>query len=178
MNKLLDSSPDEQLVRSAQAGERAAFESLFERVLPALYNRLRTQLPPEAVEDVAQEVCIAALNGIKRFRARSSFRTWIIGIARHKVADYYRRRSRHPEMTPLDEDIKDPAGYHNGWRERARVRIALGRLPDHYQEVLILRFTEGLPFNEVARTLEISLEAAKSRYRRAVAAVARELGED
>ena len=171
------SESDEALVKRAQAGDRTAFERLCERALPTVYNRLRAQLPPEAVEDVSQEVFIAALQGIKRYRARSTFRTWISGIARHKVADYYRQRNRRPETTPLDGELNDPA-EHDTWQERATVRIALQGLPDHYQEVLLLRFSEGLPFSEVAQALDISLEAAKSRYRRAVTAVAREMGEE
>lgn len=171
------SESDEVLVKRAQAGNRTAFEVLCKRALPAIYNRLRALLPPEAVEDVSQEVCIAAIRGISRYKARSSFRTWISGIARHKVADYYRQRARRPETTPLDGELNDPA-EHDNWQERTMVRIALGRLPDHYQEVLLLRFAEGLPFSEVAQALDISLEAAKSRYRRAVTAVAREMGEE
>ena len=85
---------DETLARRAQTGDRAAFEELCDRVLPALYNRLRAQLPPEAVEDTVQEVCIAVMKGIRRFRARSTFRTWVAAIARHKAADYYRQRGR------------------------------------------------------------------------------------
>jgi RNA polymerase sigma-70 factor (ECF subfamily) len=168
---------DQTLVKRAQAGNRAAFEQLCDRVLPALYNRLRAQLPPEAVEDVAQEVCIAVMKGIGRFRARSSFRTWVAAIARHKAADYYRQRSREPQTTPLDLETANP-GAGDEWRERAMVRLALRRVPEHYQEVLLLRFAEGLPFDDVAGTLGISLEAAKSRYRRAVAAMAEELREE
>jgi RNA polymerase sigma-70 factor (ECF subfamily) len=168
---------DETLARKAQAGDRAAFERLCDRALPALYNRLRAQLPSDAVEDVAQEVCIAVMKGIGRFRARSTFRTWVAAIARNKVADYYRARGRRPVTTPLDPETNDPAAGIE-WQERAMVRLALRRLPDHYKEVLLLRFAEGLPFDQVARALGISLEAAKSRYRRAVAAIAGELSED
>jgi RNA polymerase sigma-70 factor (ECF subfamily) len=56
------------------------------------------------------------------------------------------------------------------------VRQALLRLPERYREVLLLRFAEGLPFQEVAQVLELSLEATKSLYRRAVAAAHKELG--
>jgi RNA polymerase sigma-70 factor (ECF subfamily) len=175
MKENLDSFSDERLAKMAQGGSRPAFEALCDRTLPTIYNRLRAVLPPEAVEDVTQEVFIAAIKGIKRYRARSSFRTWIHGIARHKVADYYRRRNRRPETTVLDGERNDPTANDN-WEERAMVRVALLRLPVHYQEMLLLRFAEGLPFDAIARTLSISLEAAKSRYRRAVAAIAQEMG--
>ncbi len=175
MSGHLNSLSDEVLARMAQKGDRAAFELLCERTLPAVYNRLRALLPPDAVEDVTQEVFLAAMRGVRRYGGRALFRTWIAGIVRHKVADYYRQRSRQPEMVPLNGKTNN-ATARDSWEERVAVRIALLHLPAHYQEVLLLRFAEGLPFIEVAQTLGISLEAAKSRYRRAVAAVAREMG--
>jgi RNA polymerase sigma-70 factor (ECF subfamily) len=174
MNENLHTLSDESLAERAQNGSQAAFEVLCSRALPGVYNRLRALLPPEAVDDVTQEVFIAAIRGIKGYRARSTFRTWINGIARHKVADHYRRQSRQPETVPLEPEMNSPI-THDTWQERAMVRIALRRVPEHYQEILLLRFAEGLPFDEVARTLSVSLEAAKSRFRRAVAAVAREM---
>jgi RNA polymerase sigma-70 factor (ECF subfamily) len=177
MSEQSDALSDQALVKMTQNGDRVAFEALCDRYLPAVYNRLRALLPPDAVEDVTQEVFLAALRGIRRYRGRSSFRTWLASIARHKVADYYRRRSRQPETVALSTERNDPAAS-DGWEERCIIRLALRRLPDHYQEVLLLRFAEGLPFDQIADTLGISLEAAKSRYRRAVAAIAQDLDEN
>jgi RNA polymerase sigma-70 factor (ECF subfamily) len=174
MSRQLDSLADEALAKMARAGDRAAFETLCERCLPAVYNRLRALLPPEAVEDVTQEVFIAATRGIRRYRGRALFRTWLAAIARHKVADFYRKRGRQPE-TNLFDGQEDSTPEPGGWEERALVRIALQRLPEHYQEILLLRFAEGMPFDHIACALGVSLEAAKSRYRRAVAAVAQEM---
>lgn len=174
MSDQADHPSDETLADKARAGDRAAFEALCDRYLTVVYNRLRALLPPEAVEDVTQEVFISAMRGIKHYSGRSSFRTWLAAVARHKVADYYRQNSRRPETTPLDAQEHDPAA-HDRWEERAIVRIALQHLPAHYQDILLLRFAEGLPFEEIACSLEITLEAAKSRYRRAVAAIAEEM---
>jgi RNA polymerase sigma-70 factor (ECF subfamily) len=167
---------DEALTERARGGDREAFEVLCERYLPVVYNRLRAKLPPEAVEDVTQGAFVAATRGIRHFRGNASFRTWILAIARHKVADYYRRRERRPETVQFNPLIDHGDSEGHGWEERAMVRMALERQPAHYQEILLLRFAEGLPFKEVAAELGISLEAAKSRYRRAVASVAEEMG--
>jgi RNA polymerase sigma-70 factor (ECF subfamily) len=168
--------PDQVLVERVQRGDRDAFEALCERYLPIVYNRLRALLPPEAVEDVTQEVFVAVLRGIQRYRGRSLFRTWLSGVIRHKVADYYRRSHRHSREIALEEGFQ--GGRADGWEEQAHVRMALYRLPARYQEVLLLRFVEGRSFSEIAEILDISLEAAKSRYRRAVRALAREMGCD
>ena len=178
MSEHPDSIPDEALAQMARVGDKAAFDTLCDRYLPVVYNRLRAKLPPEAVEDVTQQVFIGAMKGIKYYRERSSFRTWILSIARHKIADYYRSHSRQPETVPLDlgnEGEADGSERRDTWEEQVLVRITLERIPDHYQEILLLRFAEGMRFQKIARTLDISLEAAKSRYRRAVAAIAKEM---
>jgi RNA polymerase sigma-70 factor (ECF subfamily) len=177
MNRDPDSPSDETLAEKARNGDRAAFATLCDRALPHVYNRLRALLPLEAVEDVTQEVFLAALDGIRRFRGNARFRTWISGICRHKVADYYRRRSRQPEVVPLEAHSDNP-GLLREWEEQTLVRIALQRLPEQYQEVILLRMAEGMHFGDIATTLGISLEATKSRYRRAIAAMAREMGTD
>jgi RNA polymerase sigma-70 factor (ECF subfamily) len=178
MSEHPSSLPDETLARMARAGDKTAFDILCDRYLSVVYNRLRAKLPPEAVEDVTQQVFIGAVKGIKRYEERSSFRTWLLSIARHKIADYYRSHSRQPETVSFD---LNPDGEVDGceqpdvWEEQALVRVALEQLPEHYQEILLLRFAEGMRFKKIAGTLEISLEAAKSRYRRAVAAIAVEM---
>lgn len=168
---------DEALARLAQSGDRAAFETLYDRYLSPIYNRLRAMLPPEAVEDVTQEVFIAAMQSIGGYRGQASFRTWLAAIARHKVMDYYRKSSRQPATFSLDDEANDLADPSAEYEEGVLVRAVLQRLPAHYQEVLLLRFAEGMPFEQVAQTLGLSLEAAKSRYRRAIATVAQEMQE-
>lgn len=174
MNQQLKTLADEVLAQRAQKGDRAAFELLCDRSLPVVYNRLRALLPPEAVEDVTQEVFLAAVSAISHYRERASFRTWIAGIVRHKVADFYRQRGRRPvvALEVLGEGPPTPGN----WEEQAAVRLALRELPTQYQEVLLLRFVEGLSFEEIATVLDVNLEAAKSRYRRALAALGEKLG--
>jgi len=175
MSGHIDPPTDEALAKRARDGDRPAFEALCDRYLPVVYNRLRAKLPPDAVEDVTQQVFIGAMRGIRRYEERSTFRTWLLSIARHKITDYYRTQSRRPETVPLDPlETGNPSGSQarGDWEDRILVRIALERLPEHYQEILLLRFAEGMRFKTIARTLGISLEAAKSRYRRAVAAIA------
>jgi len=175
---VLDASvTDESLMERAQSGDRAAFEMLCERYLPIVYNRCRMLLPPEAVEDVTQEVFVAAMRSLHHFQGRALVRTWITAITHNKVADFYRQRNRHPATVSLDDDGIEPASE-DGWEERSAARVALRRLPTHYQEILLLRFMDGLPFDQIAETLHLSLEAVKSRYRRAVAAIAKEMKQE
>ncbi len=167
---------DETLVEMTHANDRQAFDTLCQRYLPIVYNRCRALLPPEAAEDVTQEVFIAALRGIQNFQGKSSVHTWFAAIVRNKVADYYRRQQRRPVPTFLDENMLATPAHE--WEGPERVQSALNRLSPSYQEIILLRFVEELPFKEIAAALDISLEAAKSRYRRAVTAIAQELSQE
>jgi RNA polymerase sigma-70 factor (ECF subfamily) len=123
-------------------------------------------------------VFVAVLESLPRYQGQALFRTWLSSITRNKVADFYRRRSRRPEAASLDDEATPTPATFSISEERTMVRIAVQNLPNHYQEIILLRFSEGLSFAEIAITLEISLEASKSRYRRAVAAAAQEMGLD
>ena len=162
---------DDTLAQKARFGDRAAFEILCDRYLPVVYHRLRMKLPPGAVDDVTQEVFLAAIRSIRSFRGDASFSTWLLRIAQHKIVDYYRSTGHEREATPLDAEL-ERVGMSEDWRETVAVQAALEQLPEPYQVILLLRFVEDLPFNDIAQRLGISLEAAKSRYRRAVAAIA------
>ncbi|MFC1719058.1 sigma-70 family RNA polymerase sigma factor [Candidatus Poribacteria bacterium] len=101
--------------------------------------------------------------------APTSFETWFHRIVMNKVADYHRKTSRRKEQ--LTE--KQPPRAVNPWNaanDGLIVKEILVELPEKYREVLSLKFSEGLSFTEIAEKLDLSYEATRSRYRRAVEA--------
>lgn len=60
----------------------------------------------ELAEDVVQDTLLAALQGAARFDGRSSLKTWLTGILKHKIVDAIRRRTKEPVVTPLDDEIQ------------------------------------------------------------------------
>src|SRR5436853_5170172 len=68
------------------------------------YVRRRVMPRPEAVEDLVQETFLAAWQNLEKFRGEAGLRSWLLGIARHKVEDYYRRRLREAEWPQLDDE--------------------------------------------------------------------------
>ncbi len=169
---------DETLVDQMQNGEWEAFEVLYQRYLPRVYNRLRALIPQEDVEDTTQEVFLAVVRSLSSFEKDSAFSTWLYAIVNHKVSDYYRRRGKR-ENVERSLDLQEARLLSRdpwpGVEDRTIVGQVLLGLPERYQEVLLLRFAEGLPFKEVAQALDLSLEATKSLYRRAIAAAHKEL---
>jgi RNA polymerase sigma-70 factor, ECF subfamily len=163
---------DSELVQSAQHGKLEAFTMLYERYLPMVNNRVRYVVPPEDVEDVTQEVFISAIRSIKSFRGEAKFGTWLRTLTIRQVADYYRRRKR--PTTPLDENLHaphDPASTD----EAILLRQAFKKLPEQYREILLLRFAEDMPFNEIACLQGRNIESVKSLFRRAVAALQKQV---
>ncbi|HNT23067.1 MAG TPA: RNA polymerase sigma factor [Anaerolineales bacterium] len=170
---------DEDLVHAAQQGRQEAFNVLFERYLPLVHNRVRYVVPEQDAEDVTQEVFVAAIRSLRSFRGESLFSTWLRTLTNRQVADYYRRRKPSlgfADTNPRHEDFEEVTALvaensDNSLEERVALRQALLKLPANYQEIILLRFVEGLQFNEIAQLQNQSLEATKSTFRRAISAL-------
>jgi RNA polymerase sigma-70 factor (ECF subfamily) len=165
---------DERLVAQAQAGDREAFFTLYNRYLKRVYNRVRSRVPVDHAEDVTQEVFIAVLRSLNRFEGHSAFSTWLYTIVNRKIADFYRQyyRSGERQTISLDSQEESPlAAEERDLDEMVVIQQALHTLPENYQEVILLRFADGLGFAEIAAQTGKSLEATKSLYRRAIQAL-------
>jgi RNA polymerase sigma-70 factor (ECF subfamily) len=175
----VDVPSDAELIRQVVRGQLDVFGILYERHLPAVYNRVRYRIPESDVEDVTQEVFITALRSLKSFKGDAQFSTWLRTLTNRRVADFYRNKEvSETQSEPLRgegaqlrmEQLK-VASKNSISDDRIFLRNAMNELPDHYQEILLLRYAEGLKFREIARTMEQSLEATKSLYRRAIDAM-------
>lgn len=165
---------DEFLIQNFRDGNTEAFDVLYLRHLPRVYNRVRYVVPENDVEDVTQEIFLAAMKSLASFRGDAKFGTWLRTLTNHKVAEYYRRRARkqEPRLAPLTEAIAQTTGSTSqSLEERIFLQRALQNLPESYREVLLLRFAEEMQFNEIADHTGQNLEAVKSLFRRAVSAL-------
>jgi len=172
---------DEALVRQAQQGDWDSFQALYDRYLNKVYNRVKSRIPPEDVEDVTQDIFVVVVHALKGFEARSRFNTWLYTIVNRQIADYYRRRYRKGEnaaddLEMVEDTIPAGGGGQENLDEQIEVQAAIQRLPEHYQEIILQRFADGLTFEEIAQQRGQSLEAVKSLYRRAIQAVRDQIG--
>jgi RNA polymerase sigma-70 factor (ECF subfamily) len=175
---------DEQLLTAARRGDAAALETLLVRYQPHLYRfGLRMCGNVEDAGDVAQESLISMARSLRDFRGDSSVSSWLYTIAR-RFCLKKRRRSKFapPREASLDaldtnaaERVADPAPNPEQTTNNRELAAALTRAIDALEppqrEVLVLRDVEGLPAAEVARVLDISIDAVKSRLHRARVAV-------
>jgi RNA polymerase sigma-70 factor (ECF subfamily) len=144
------------VLAGAQAGDEAAFASIFRDVQPALLRYLRV-IAPEA-EDVAGETWLQVATGLAGFSGgEQAFRAWLFTIARHRAADAGRSRARRPvvplEASGAEETLVCPDAAEAALEAvsaRAVVEL-IATLPREQAEIIMLRVVVGLEASEVAR---------------------------
>ena len=169
-----------ELVRRAQAGEVAAFNTLVLRHQDSAYSlALRFLGSREAAEDATQEAMIRAYGAIRSFRGER-FRSWLLSIVANVARDELRRLRRRPQRS-LDEARDDPETSSieppdrgpspEGEALRGELRRALERallqLPEEWRLIVILSDVHGLAYEEIADTFDLPLGTVKSRLSRA-----------
>jgi RNA polymerase sigma factor (sigma-70 family) len=154
-----DEVEEAELVRRAQLGSSAAFEQLVLRRGPQLYRYLVVRLrdEPDAL-DALQETLTAAWQGLPGLKRAAKFWPWLCGIASNKAADAARARLR---TTDLEIEVEANAA------SVLEIREAVAALPEHFRQVLLLRYLLGLSEEEVAQALGIRVGTVKSRSARA-----------
>jgi RNA polymerase sigma-70 factor, ECF subfamily len=139
-------------VRSAQAGNRAAFGELYERFGSYVYAILVSRLPRDVAEDLVQDVFVQALERLTTLREPAAFAGWIAAIARHRAADVLRER----RVDQIEEEIDSPdarmsaAPSPEAQAAANEALAAIRRLPEAYRETLVLRLVQGLTGPEIA----------------------------
>jgi RNA polymerase sigma-70 factor, ECF subfamily len=160
---------DTELANRVRAGERAALDELYRRYLPAVWRFACARLHPDeaAARDAVGETFLAALRQIRRFDpAKGSVAAWLLGIARHKVADH--RRLRIAAELPNDApDDRDPAAPAICAETRAAVTRVMLALEDEHRLVLEWKYLEGLSVRELAQRLNRGEKAVESLLFRA-----------
>src|SRR5262249_33647025 len=152
--------PSRVLIDAILAGDRKAIARFVELHADDVYRFVYRRLDrAEAVDDLVQEVFLAAWKALPDFRGESELRTWLLGIARHKIADYYRERlSRLAQADGAVEDatpddlaiVPDFDATLDSERVEARARQVLSTLPDSYRAVLLWRYWDQRPLAEIA----------------------------
>lgn len=171
------------LVAAVLGKDRKATAEFVEVYADAIYTYVRRRLIPrlDLVDDLVQEVFLAALEQLHTFAGASSLRTWLLGIARHKVEDYYRERLREPEpLSDLDEQALRHTAHVPEHDERIdrehlheRIREVLAGLPEPYAVALLWRYWEKRSAREMAeqtgkteKAIERLLARAREQFRR------------
>lgn len=153
---------------AAQPG--AALLELYDRALPEVYGYLLPRCGDAATaEDVTSETFLAAVDAVARGTVVDLTVAWLIGVARHKLVDHWRRTGReerrlHRVAAEPDSELDDPWESH---LDASAARAVLAGLGAHHRAALTLRYLDGLSVPEVARVLDRTVHATEALLVRA-----------
>jgi RNA polymerase sigma-70 factor (ECF subfamily) len=189
----------EELLRLARAGQGEALGRLLEEYRPYLLHIANAGLPDLLQaklggSDVVQETIVEALTCFANFHGQSlpELRGWLGTILKRRIsnaADHYqgtakRQAGREVPLASLGDSVNVEAGQPSPSsplryeEEVEQVRQALDRLPELYRQVLVWRQWEDLPFAEIARRLDRTVDAARMLWWRALERFHEEMGPD
>ena len=170
---------DEQaLIASARKGDVRAFNQLVMLYQSMVYNlAYRILSDPDAAADATQDAFLSAFKAIPRFRG-GSFKAWLLRIVTNACYDQLRKKQRRPTSSlddlPVEADhtsyLRDPAKLPDEVVERHElnkmIQAGISTLPADQRIVLVLSDIQGLSYNEISQSMDVSLGTVKSRLSR------------
>lgn len=163
-------SPEVALVESARAGDRAAFERLYELHVPLVHGVLLARVPYGEVSDLVQDVFLTAFRKLNALRDPARFGPWVAIIARNRAADFYRR-------TRQTEELRDELAQGAGRAAEACEALEIIRsLPEAYRETLVLRLVEGMTGPEIAERTGLRPASVRVNLHRGMKLLRKRLG--
>jgi RNA polymerase sigma-70 factor, ECF subfamily len=160
-----------------QADQAQTLLALYDRALPQVYGYLVDRCGDVATaEDLTSETFLAAVAAAKRSGAGDVSMPWLMGVARHKLIDHWRRRSRDERLLAAvadDEHVKEEDSF-DAHIDRLRAADVLARLGWHHRAALTLRYVDGLPVRQVAELLDRTEHATEALLVRARVAFRKE----
>jgi RNA polymerase sigma-70 factor, ECF subfamily len=164
---------DHEVIAGCQRGDEEAFRELFESHKDKVYSiALRYAGDPAAAMDIVQDTFLKLMDRIGQFRGESSFDSWLYRLVVNSCLDYRRRQKRWmpmvdeffdtfraPQPTTLQELMQD--------ERQQQVQDVVARLSPEHKMIVVLRYTEGLSYEEIADVLQCSRGTVASRLNRA-----------
>jgi len=163
-------SPAAALVETARAGDRTAFERLYELYAPLVHGVLLARVPYGEVSDLVQDVFLSAFRKLEALRDPARFGPWVAIIARNRAADFYRRAR---ETEELHESLAQCASHE---AEASEVLEIIRALPEAYRETLVLRLVEGMTGPEIAERTGLRPGSVRVNLHRGMALLRKRLG--
>jgi RNA polymerase sigma-70 factor (ECF subfamily) len=153
--------------------------AIYRLALPQVYGYLLPRCGSAALaEDLTSETFLAAVNANRQGRLSEVSTAWLVGVARHKLVDYWRRLEREQRSLAAAEasaaEVDDPWVE---WLDTEAAYAALAQLPISQRAALTLRYLDGLPVADVAEHLGRTLHGTETLLARSRAALRRQYQE-
>jgi len=180
MSLLALETGEREIIEACRRGERDAFRVLFETHKDKVYSiALRYSGDESLAMDIAQDAFLKLFSSLPDFRGDSAFSTWMYRLVVNACLDHKRRSWR---LAPLADELiavlRAPGDCLNALLQsetRDRVRAAVETLSPDMRMAVVLRYTEGLSYDEIAEVMGCSAGTVASRLNRAHKALERKL---
>jgi RNA polymerase sigma-70 factor (ECF subfamily) len=157
-------------IRAVASGDEAAFASLYADHVRMVHAILLGRVPARDVDDIVQEVFLAAYRRIRELRDAAAFGGWLAAIARNRATDYLRQVREVMELPP-EMPGGDPIES-----ETLAVLDIIRKLPDAYRETLLMRLVEGMTGDEIAARTGLTPGSVRVNLHRGMKMLREQLG--
>src|SRR5690349_5299205 len=172
---------DGRIIEACQQGDRSAFQLLFETYKDKVFSIAVYSSGDRAVaEDVTQQIFLKLFTAIRQFRGDSEFTTWLYRLVVNACLDE-RRKSRRLIPFETTAAMEEPAEKKPQERQYARfeiaeaVRLAISELKPAFRLPILLKYVEGLSYEEIAEVMNCSKGTVASRLNRGHSQLAKRL---
>jgi len=165
---------DKFLLKRLKSGEARAVREWYREFNPRILHFISKKISDHNdCEEIAQEVFLGCLKHLPLFRGKSSIFTWMCSIARHEIADYYRKKyaKKALKYVPLGEMILGEE-IHDAHESADKVRQVLSEMKGEYKELLLQKYVDrkkvseiGLELGKTAKAIESDLFRARREFR-------------
>jgi RNA polymerase sigma-70 factor, ECF subfamily len=159
-----------QIVSRAVEGDAEAFGELYKMFAPMVHGIILARVRRDEVDDIVQEVFLAAYKNLSTLRDNGAVGAWLAMIARNRAAEFY--RSARP-TEELSEDLREKENRNSEARE---ILKTIRSLPDTYRETLVLRLVEGMTGPEIAERTGLTPESVRVNLHRGMKLLREKLG--
>ncbi len=166
---------ENQIVERVLQGERGEFTSLVDAYKGMIFNlAFRMTSSRQDADDLSQETFISAYRNLRQFDPRKRFFTWIYTIGLNIIRNHLKKQGREMTMENVARSSSEAEIDQGAQAERdmiqaqetGRLEICLRKLPPDLREAVVLKFYQGLSFEEIAAISDASPSAVKMRVYR------------
>ncbi|MDT8389037.1 MAG: sigma-70 family RNA polymerase sigma factor [Lentisphaeria bacterium] len=164
---------DKHLIKNYLAGDDRAFEQLYSRYRKQVYSYLNKMLPGQSavVDDIYQKTWIKVVDNLRKYKDENRFIAYILRIARNQAIDHLRRSKWEvpvePEQVDREESGERPSAELENREVMELIEQAVARLPDDQRDVFLMR-RQAIPFKEIARIQQVTINTVLGRMRYAM----------
>lgn len=159
-----------RLVERIYNGDQEAFTEFYKFFAPMVHGIILARVPRDEVDDIVQEVFIAAYKSLHTLRDKNAVGGWLAMIARNNAAEYYRSRK-------LTEELPETIKHHDAPQAEANeILAAIRSLPEAYRETLVLRLVEGMTGQEISEQTGLTPLSVRVNLHRGMKILREKLG--